>query len=103
MPSLRLEKKDKDKFESLLKVGGPDALFSYVVGQSITNRPKDVHPEVIILDKSEAFFSLYRKDGGVVYFTIAKVLRRAAHKLYRQLQKINKNYPKNGRFLNIVK
>lgn len=104
---VRLEKKIKDQYESKIKVGGPDTLYKFVIGQGIINKNKQTcqHPELVLLDHSEAFFSFYRKDNVEINFLIGKVLRKAAHKLYRELLKSSKDeeYPVNARFLNVVK
>jgi hypothetical protein len=103
MSTARLEKKARDEYERRLRSGGQDALYRFVVGKGVISRADCGNPELIILDHSDAFFSLYRQTGQEIYFIIGKILRRAAHSLYRELRRIDKNKNINARFLNIVK
>ena len=92
----------KTYLEMLLE-HGEDGLYRKAVGSGIIRYASDIkNPEIELLDLAEAFFTLYRRTGDELHFTIGKVLRRAAHTLYRKLQK---DYSKeiNVRFLNVVR
>lgn len=60
-----------------------------------------VSPELDFLNYYEQFIILYRREGEGVYLDLARVFRRAAHKIYRILLK-KKMTEKNIRFLNLV-
>ena len=49
----------------------------------------------------DQFIILYRREGEDIYLDIAKIFRRAAHKVYRIMLK-KKLTPKNNKFLNLV-
>lgn len=86
---------------------GGEKLYRYVIGKGIILSSEIAYPELILLDQSETFFILYRKTGDVRNFEIAAILRRAAHKIYREFSRMYKkndlDYPINDRFLNIVR
>jgi len=99
-----------DVFENYVNIYityGKDMLFKRAIGNGILISSQVAYPEIILLDHSEEFFSLFRKTGDNKYFEIGKILRRAAHKIYREFSRIYKNndlnYPINGKFLNIIK
>jgi hypothetical protein len=62
---------------------------------------KGISPETEFLDYYEQFIILYRREGEEVYLDLARVFRRAAHKIYRVMLK-KKMAEKNPRFLNLV-
>lgn len=103
MSALRITKKTREEYQAILNSCGELKLYRYIIGNGIVNKALYDHPEVIILDQADGFFALYRSSGQQDYFTIGKILRRAAHKLYREFCKIDDEYPKNRRFLSIVR
>jgi hypothetical protein len=62
---------------------------------------KGISPEAEFLNYYEQFIILYRREGEEVYLDLARVFRRAAHKIYRVMLK-KKMTEKNPRFLNLV-
>ncbi len=58
-------------------------------------------PHIKYLDFYDMFIVLYRREGNESYIKIAKILRRAAHKIYRVMLKKNMT-KKNIRFLNLI-
>lgn len=62
---------------------------------------KGKSPEVEFLEYYERFLSFYRRGAGKEYLEIAKLFRKAAHKIYRVALK-QKIAEKNIKFLNIV-
>jgi hypothetical protein len=62
---------------------------------------KGKSPEMEFLDYHEQFMVLYRREGEDVYLDLARVLRKAAHKVYRVMLK-KKMTEKNDLFLNLV-
>lgn len=91
-----------DTYVKVLKNKGENGLYRYTVGNGIMMSVKISNPEVEILNISEKFFSLYRRTGDDGFFIIGKILRRAAHTIYRQFLKLNKEKEINMRFLNVV-
>lgn len=102
MATVRVTKKTLANYERCLKDKGELGLYCSIVGEGFNSRVHNTRPEVTILDRSDAFFALYRRTGNEDYFIIGKVLRRAAHRLYRQFNKMEIDRPINGRFLNLV-
>ena len=62
---------------------------------------KGTSPEVDLLDYYDQFIILYRREGEDIYLDLARVFRRAAHKVYRVMLK-SQMTEKNQRFLNLV-
>ena len=62
---------------------------------------KGKSPEIDFMDYYDQFIILYRREGEEVYLDLARVFRRAAHKIYRVMLK-KKLTEKNPRFLNLV-
>ena len=85
----------------LLKNKGEVGLYRQFVGKGIISSIDIIHPDIETLNLSDSFFSLYRSTGTKEYFIIAKALRKAAHTIYRQLLRLNKNTI-NPRFLNVL-
>lgn len=58
-------------------------------------------PDKELISLYEKFMYMYRTEGDEVYLNIAKIIRKAAHKIYRVLLK--QNYiKKDEHFLNLV-
>jgi len=62
---------------------------------------KGTPPHLEYLDYHDRFMILYRREGDEVYINIAKMLRKAAHKIYRIMLKKNMTQA-NTKFLNLV-
>ena len=58
-------------------------------------------PELELIECSEKFLSLYRKDKEELYLDMQRIFRRAAHSVYRKMLKL-KMITKNPKFLNLV-
>jgi hypothetical protein len=93
----------RHNYETLLKNIGEVKFYRRVLGSGVIAAHEMDHPEIMMLDQAEDFFSLYRQTGNNNYFTIGKILRRASHKLYREFARKGGDFPRNARFLNIVK
>jgi hypothetical protein len=92
-----------EKYANLLKTSGENGIFRHAVAEAVIRSIHTVNPELEILDAAESFFTLYRRTGEENYFTIGRVLRRAAHKVYREFLRMNNKKTINMRFLNMVK
>jgi len=99
---MRLAEKLKTEYENLLVSKGEEYFYRYAVGSGFMDKVTYEHPEILMLDKAEAFFTLFRQTGHENYFTIGKILRRAAHRLYRNRIKSGDS-ERNAKFLNRVK
>lgn len=62
---------------------------------------KGKSPETEFLDYYDQFIILYRREGEEIYLDLARVFRRAGHKVYRVMLK-KKLTERNNRFLNLV-
>lgn len=62
---------------------------------------KGTPPNLEYLDYHDLFIILYRREGDEVYLRIAKMLRKAAHKIYRIMLKKGMTAP-NAKFLSLV-
>ena len=98
---MKVTKRIRDEYETLLKNAGEVAFLNHIFRTGIAARKHFEYPENMMLDQSEAFFALFRSTGNYNYFTIGRILRRVAHKLYRDGKK-NPAYPHNKRFIDIV-
>lgn len=93
----------KQEYVGILKRRGEHGLYKRAIGDFFI-RTRDVqHPEIELLDISEGFFVLHRKTGEEAFLTIGRILRKAAHYLYRELLRNGHNSETNMRFLNLVK
>ena len=62
---------------------------------------KGTSPEIELIAYYDQFMILYRREGELIYLDMARVFRRAAHKMYRTMLKKNMT-EKNLKFLNLV-
>lgn len=62
---------------------------------------KGTPPHLEYLEYHDRFIILYRREGDEVYLSIAKMLRKAAHKIYRIMLKKKMTQP-NAKFLTLV-
>jgi hypothetical protein len=100
---MQVTKKIRDEYETILRSVGESGLYSNVLCAGILHRKHIDAPELMMMDQSDSFFSLYRTTGNENYFVIGRVLRRVAHRLYRESMKLKPITPRSNRFLNIVK
>ena len=100
---MRITRKIKQDYETLLKNVGELKFYRRVLGSCIISAHENEHPEIMMLDQAEDFFALYRRTGNDNYFTIGKILRRASHTLYREFHRSTDEFPRNARFLNVIK
>lgn len=99
----KLSENQVKTYREMLLEHGEEGLYRRAVGMGIMRYASNIkYPEVELLDLSEAFFIAHRRGEEYIIFTIGKVLRRAAHTLYRRLMKEN-DKEINVRFLNVVR
>lgn len=61
----------------------------------------DTTPDLEFLDYHNQFIILYRREGEEVYLQVARLFRKAAHRIYRIMLKKGMTVP-NAKFLNLV-
>ena len=99
----KLSEDEVKTYLEMLLARGEDGLYKRSIAMGIMRLANGhKHPEIEILDLSEAFFAAFRRNGDDILFTIGKILRKSAHCLYRKLQKENAK-PANTRFLQVVR
>ena len=78
-------------------------LISYGIGKlvQIKDGYNNTLPEIELLSYHDRFMIAYRKSGEPDCLLLAKIFRRAAHKIYRASLKSNLT-KKDTRFLNVV-
>lgn len=99
----KISKELAEEYLELLQKIGEEGLYQRTLG--VMNIPTDKmeNPDIEVLDFSDAFISRYRSTGEEAYLTIGKILRKAAHKIYRNLLEKDKTKKINTRFLNLIK
>jgi len=98
MPVRKLLSRDLcDNYELKLLAKGDEGFYKYVLGSAFNTKADYEHPDVVLLDAAESFFAIFRQTGNDNYFTIGRIMRRAAHRLHRTLGKQADN-----RFLRII-
>jgi hypothetical protein len=107
---MTMKKEIIDRYLSLLKIHGENGLYALLIYSGAVYNIKKIHgnisenlSEVDLLNLSDNFFILFRKNGDNNYFLLGKVFRRAAHVLYRYLLKKDKSKNINPKFLNLIK
>jgi hypothetical protein len=91
----------QDEYETFLIKHGEEKLFEFLLKSGSLAKAHFEHPEIMLIDQSTAFFSLFRTTGNTNFFTIGRVLRRVSHKIYRENKKAGLT-PVNNRFFNLV-
>lgn len=98
----------KEKFiPKYLSIGDPKFykfLINYAVNkltQLNHDEALEISPELEFLNYHDKFMVLYRREGEEVYLEIAKVFRKAAHKIYRVMLK-KQLTQQNTKFLHLI-
>jgi hypothetical protein len=86
----------EQKFYRFLLVYSLNKLILINKGDSV-----DQTPDLELLDYHNRFIILYRREGEEVYLRLARLFRKAAHKIYRIMLKKGMTAP-NAKFLNLV-
>ena len=88
-----------EKYDKLGEIKFYNFIIVYSIKNSLIN--EKISPEMYLLYYHDNLLKLYRKTNNNKYLELAKLLRRAAHKVYRIYLK-NNLINKNDRFLNIL-
>jgi hypothetical protein len=99
----RITNDQKRIYCGILNEFGADEIYRRTVGVSVLAIEKNDKIDLELLDRSDGFLNLFRQTADEDFFLISKALRRAAHKVYRQLIKKNKNKKIDNSFLNVIK
>ena len=82
---------------------GPHRLCDKIVERALDSKDDILYPELDILEFAEAFFALHRRTENYKYSEVGQIVRRAAHIVYRESLKNDKNKtPNKERFLTLV-
>lgn len=89
-----------DKYHSV----GEQKFYKYLLSDAVNKliKIKDgdykgTSPEIELLNYSERFLQLYRREGSSPYLELSRLFRKAAHKIYRIGLKANM-WNKNNKF-----
>ena len=99
---MSLPRQTLEKYLDVLKRKGESGLYRYCVGEGIMKSTVEKNPEIGMLDLSEKFLIEARLSDNDNFYLVARILRRAAHAVYRQFLKLNTGKGSNERFLNVV-
>ena len=98
----------KKEFVSKYKKDGADKFYKFLMFYAVNKlmainegKYNGKSPELEFMDYYERLIILYRVEGEAIYFDLAKLFRKAAHKIYRIMLKKDMTSP-NVRFLNLV-
>lgn len=99
---------DRNYFIDKYLTIGPKKFFNYILVNALNKLVlmekgtyKGNSPDLDFLEYHDKLMILYRRDGSEAYLEIARLFRKAAHKVYRIMLKKNlTSY--NGKFLNLV-
>jgi hypothetical protein len=98
----------KKEFVPKYLSGGEEKFYNFLLFYSVNKLMKmqkkeysGISPNLELLEYYNQFIILYRREGNDLYLQMAKVFRKAAHKIYRLMLKRNLT-PKNIKFLNLV-
>jgi hypothetical protein len=100
---IAINKQFEPKFLSM----GEERFYRFVLGLalrqlvSLEAGGEETMPNIELLELHNQFVVLHRREGSEVSLTIAKVFRRAAHKIYRVMLKKGM-IEQSPRFLNAV-
>ena len=103
MASKSISKKRREDYVNILRASGGDKLYAAAIGVGMKAAAHCLNPEDQILDESDAMLYLHRRTGKEEYLIISKLLRKAAHVVYRQLLAQNSDKkPNRKRFLTVA-
>jgi hypothetical protein len=82
-----------------LMQSGADNFVASVVEVGYNRYPSTRTPDLECLDIAEGFFSLYRRSGEEIHFTLGKLLRKSAHIINRRIEKLHRRDGQSNRFI----
>ena len=103
MASKKISDQQVQSYLERLMQSGADEFVNSVVDVGYNRYPSSRTPDVECLDIAEGFFSLYRRSGEEIHFTLGKLLRKSAHIINRKLQKLHRRDGQSNRFIYALK
>ena len=99
----KLSEREVKTYSEMLSGLGDNNFHSRLVGQGIMRFALKIEfPDLELLDLADSFFAASRVKDDEALFRIGRIMRRAAHTLYRHLAKVRKTN-NSSRFLQLVK
>lgn len=99
----------KQKFMKPYLSYGKDKFYRFILFSQlnklvlITNGTyKGASPDLECLDNYDQFLILFRREGDISYLDVAKLFRKAAHKIHRIMLKQKMIIDNNNKFLKLV-
>lgn len=101
-----MQNSSKELFISKYEAAGPEEFYLFFVRYAQTriaenSLNKGPSPEVELLNYSNQFTQIYKRENKDIYRLISYAFRRAAHKAYRTMVK-KKLIKRSDKFLNLV-
>ncbi len=94
--------KSAQGYIELLKNKGNENFYRHIIAEGIKRTLHSNNVDVEVLELSKQFFALNRRIPTDDYFMIGKILRRAAHTLYRNFNRVDKKRQINSEFIQLV-
>ncbi len=98
----------KKEFVPKYIVNGEQKFYRFLIFYAVnklmaikSGKYKGISPELEFMEYYDCFIILYRREGDLTYINLAKLFRKAAHKIYRVMLKEDMT-PRNAKFLNLV-
>ena len=98
----------KKNYLDKYKTSGQDKFYKFLLFYSVSRMmllekgdQSIMPPNLELLEYYNQSIIWYRREGEEIYLDMAKVFRRAAHKIYRVMLKKNLTN-KNDKFLNLI-
>lgn len=101
-----MQNTSKQVFVQRFEADGPEEFYIFLV-HYVDTRIKDgsgnkaISPEMELINYSDQFLQIFRRENKEIYREISRCFRRAAHKAYRKLLR-KKIIKKNTKFLRLV-
>lgn len=101
-----MQSNSKQLFVQRFETGGPEEFYAFLI-QYVDSKivdgtiGKSLSPEMELLNYSNQFLQIYKRENKDIYREISFCFRRAAQKTYRMLLK-KKLIKRNTKFLNLV-
>lgn len=98
----------KINYVSQYNAFGPERFYRFLLSEAgseiskIKNGEyKGTSPELRLLETSDKYLQLFRREGNDIHLDLSRIFRRAGHRIYRVMLK-SKMIGKSIKFLNLV-
>lgn len=105
-----MEKASQQKFRKKFETVGPEEFYTLLCDyakakieeiEKNSSLEENISPEAELLNLSNQFWQIYKREEKNIYKEISYVFKRAANKTYRMLLR-KKMIKKSNKFLNLV-